>query len=55
MTTTELIRQLKQFPSDAPIWVVDLRPDGEHKTTLTIVNVYMDHVVGRATLMVEPL
>lgn len=55
ITVKALRDQLKNFPSDAEVWVLDVSPKGEVRESFKVVNVYMDHVIGRAIIMADPI
>lgn len=54
-TVKDLRDRLDAYPADAPIWVLDVHPDGIYGGTFHVVNAYMDRITKRATVIVEPL
>jgi hypothetical protein len=54
-TVKDLRDRLDAYPADAPIWVLDVHPDGVYGESFHVVNAYMDRFVQRATIIVQPL
>ena len=54
-TVKDLRELLARLPDDAPIWVLDVHRDGTLGESFHVVNAYMDPLVRRATIIVEPL
>lgn len=54
-TVADLRQMLDDCPADAPLWVLDVHPDGFLGETFHVVNAHMDSITRRATIIVEPL
>ena len=54
-TVEDLRKALERCDDDAPIWVVHVGADPEAGTTFHVANFHMDRIVGRATIIIEPL
>lgn len=55
ITVKALRDQLRTFPSDAEVWVLNVSPEGDVKESFKVVNVYMDHIISRAIIMADPI